>query len=48
MSDLQVFKNEEFGEIRTTTVNGEPMFCLVDVCKALSLEQPSRVKARLK
>ncbi|MDO4468410.1 MAG: BRO family protein [Bacillota bacterium] len=48
MSDLQVFKNEEFGEIRTTIVNGEPMFCLVDVCKALSLEQPSRVKARLK
>lgn len=48
MSDLQAFKNEEFGEIRTATVNGEPMFCLVDVCKALNLEQSSRVKARLK
>lgn len=48
MTDLQVFKSEEFGEVRTTTVNGEPMFCLVDVCKALGLEQTSRVKARLK
>ena len=48
MSELQIFNNKEFGDIRTTTVNGEPMFCLVDVCKALSLEQPSRVKARLK
>ena len=48
MNNLKIFNSEEFGEIRTATVNGEPMFCLVDVCKALSLEQPSRVKARLK
>ncbi len=47
MSDLQVFKNEEFGEIRTATVNGEPMFCLTDVCRALELTNPAMVKTRL-
>lgn len=48
MNDLQIFNNEEFGEIRTITKDDEPMFCLADVCKALELEQVSRVKARLK
>lgn len=47
MNELQIFNNEEFGEIRTVAVNDEPMFCLADVCKALELEQVSRVKARL-
>lgn len=48
MNDLQIFNNEEFGEVRTVLVNNEPLFCLADVCKALGLEQVSRVKARLK
>ena len=47
MNDLQIFNNEEFGEIRTVVVNDEPMFCLADVCKALELTQPSKVKERL-
>ena len=46
--ELQIFSNSEFGEIRTITKDDEPMFCLADVCKALELEQVSRVKARLK
>ncbi len=48
MNELQIFNNEEFGEIRTVVKDGEPMFCLADVCKALELEQVSRVKSRLK
>lgn len=48
MNELQIFNSEEFGEIRTITKDNEPMFCLADVCKALELEQVSRVKARLK
>lgn len=48
MDNLQIFSNSEFGEIRTITKDDEPMFCLADVCKALELEQVSRVKARLK
>lgn len=45
--ELQIFSNSEFGEIRTITKDDEPMFCLADVCKALELTQPSKVKERL-
>lgn len=48
MNDLQIFNSSEFGQIRTVIINEEPMFCLADVCKALELEQVSRVKSRLK
>ena len=47
MNKLQIFKNEEFGEIRTTEINNIPYICLADVCKILELEQVSRVKSRL-
>lgn len=47
MSELQIFNNEEFGEIRTITKDNEPMFCLADVCKALELSNPSMIKSRL-
>lgn len=47
MNELQIFKNDEFGDIRTTVQNGEAMFCLTDVCRALGLTQPSKVKERL-
>lgn len=46
--ELEIFKNEEFGEIRTVMKDGEPIFCLADICKALELEQVSRVKQRLR
>lgn len=45
--ELQIFSNSEFGEVRTATINDEPWFCLADVCKALELTQPSKVKERL-
>lgn len=48
MSDIQIFRNENFGEVRVTEVSGEPMFCLADVCKALELSNVSQVKSRLK
>lgn len=47
MNELQIFNSEEFGDIRTVQLNNEPMFCLSDVCKALGLTQPSKVKERL-
>lgn len=47
MNELQIFNSSEFGEIRTITKDGEPVFCLTDVCKALGLTQPSKVKERL-
>lgn len=47
MNELQIFNSKEFGDIRTVTIENEPMFCLSDVCKALGLTQPSKVKERL-
>ena len=36
-SDMQIFKNEQFGEIRTVVIDGEPWFVAVDVCRALEI-----------
>ena len=47
MSNLQVFENERFGEIRGTEVNGEPYIVLRDVCKVLGLNNVSQVRTRL-
>nr|DAF06771.1 MAG TPA: hypothetical protein [Caudoviricetes sp.] len=47
MKDLMIFENEEFGKIRTVTIEDDPMFCLTDICRALELTQPSKVKERL-
>lgn len=48
MADIQIFNNPQFGEVRVaTTENGEPLFCLADVCKALELTNPTTVKNRL-
>ncbi len=44
---MKIFSNPEFGDIRTEIINGEPWFCLSDVCKALELTNPSIVKQRL-
>lgn len=47
MNELQIFNNEEFGEIRTAVVNDEPMFCLIDICKALEIKNATDVAKRL-
>lgn len=48
MNELQIFNSSEFGQIRTVTINDEPMFCLADVCKALEISHVTDVKNRLK
>lgn len=45
--ELQIFKNEQFGEIRTIEENGEPLFVAVDVCKALNISNPTQAVERL-
>lgn len=48
MKAIKIFENAQFGQIRTSVAeNGEPLFCLADVCRALGLEQSHRVKPRL-
>lgn len=39
MNELQIFNSEEFGEIRTVTINGEPWFVGKDVAEALGYER---------
>lgn len=47
MNDLQIFKNSEFGEIRTVTKNNEPWFVAIEVCNALDLKNPTVSVGRL-
>lgn len=42
MKDLQIFKNEEFGTIRTVTVDNEPWFVGKDVADILGYQNGSR------
>lgn len=44
---LQIFRSEEFGEIRTTVVDDELLFCLTDVCDAIEITNSRNVKARI-
>lgn len=39
MREIKVFNNPLFGEIRVTEANGEPLFCLSDICNVLDLRQ---------
>ena len=48
MNDLQIFKNDEFGEVRTIVINEQPFLMLKDVCSILGLTNSSKVKERLK
>ena len=43
---ITLFQNPQFGEVRVSEVNNEPIFCLSDVCKILDL-QGSAVLRRL-
>ncbi len=45
---IQIFKNVEFGEIRTSGTPDKPLFCLADVCLALDIKSASDCKRRLK
>lgn len=40
MNELQIFNSEEFGDIRTVTINNEPWFVGKDVAEALGYAEP--------
>lgn len=43
MKELQTFNNLQFGNIRIiTTENNEPLFCLLDIAKALGYSNPAK------
>lgn len=41
MKNLQIFSNEEFGQVRTMLIDGEPWFVGKDVAEALGYERPT-------
>ena len=47
MNEIQLFKNDRFGEVRVAGTSEEPLFCLADVCKAIGIANPRNVKDRL-
>lgn len=44
---IDVFRNEEFGEIRVVEINGEPWFVAADVCRALEIKNSRDALTRL-
>ena len=40
MNELQIFNSEEFGDIRTITIDNEPWFVGIDVAKSLGYANP--------
>lgn len=42
-----IYRNDLFGEMRTVSINNIGWFCLSDICRALELSQPSKVRERL-
>ena len=41
MNNLQIFNSEEFGQVRTMVIDGEPWFVGKDVAEALGYERPT-------
>lgn len=47
MSSLQIFKNEEFGEVRAIEKDGQIMFVAKDVCECLDIKNNRDALSRL-
>lgn len=45
MQELQIFKNKEFGEVRTVTIDNEPWFVGKDVAEALGYSDTNKAVA---
>ena len=41
MNELQIFNSKEFGDIRTTEIDGKPYFVANDVARALGYKRPA-------
>lgn len=44
---LTIFKNTEFGEVRTTIKDGDPWFVAIDICRVLDIANPRDAVSRL-
>lgn len=46
MNELKIFENEEFGQVRTTVINGEPWFVGTEIAKILGYSRPHNALER--
>ena len=46
MNELQIFENNQFGQMRTLTENGNTLFCATDVARMLGYSNPHDAIAR--
>ena len=47
-NEIEIFNNSQFGNIRVQKdEDGEPLFCLADVCRALEISDPSSVSRQI-
>lgn len=48
MKAIKTFENAQFGQIRTSVAeNGDPLFCLADLCKAIGVSNHRNVAKRI-
>ena len=47
LNELQIFNSEEFGEIRTVSINDEPWFVASDICRALDIQNVTQAVQKL-
>ena len=42
MNNLKIFKNDEFGEVRSVVIDGNPWFVAADVCNCFGVTNRNR------
>lgn len=47
MNEIQIFRNKDFGEIRTLEINNEPWFVASDICNSLEIKNTTDALKRL-
>lgn len=47
MSDIQIFKKQELGQVRVAGDKDNPLFCLRDVCGVLGIQNPTDIKTSI-
>ena len=47
MSNIEIFKDSRFGEVRVSGTSEKPLFCLADLCRVLDIKNVSNCKSRL-
>lgn len=46
-TDIKIFNNPAFGQIRTAGTSEQPLFCLADLCRSVGITNARNVRNRL-